>query len=232
MTAPKYALKPVSLSAFTLNPGLTRRSAFARGAELLTLAALGTAAVRSIRSVRAADAPAGPVGAPGGASSDAAPRIGVFCFTWAGSGGEVASEMKRLNPSVTVTRIERAKPYPEEYTPTTEEAKREKAAAEFPELRPMPVSPKDFDVVVIGHPVWGGNLPRPLFTFLREHAEEFRGRRVLHYAMHGGSGLGDTDEDMRALLPGVPFRGVAFYGWGGLRDRDAVGIWMKQEGLL
>lgn len=81
MTAPKYALKPVSLSAFTLNPGLTRRSAFARGAELLTLAALGTAAARSIRSVRAADAPAGPVGAPGGASSDAAPRIGVFCFT-------------------------------------------------------------------------------------------------------------------------------------------------------
>lgn len=58
-----------------------------------------------------------------------------------------------------------------------------------------------------------------------------KGKHVLHYAMHGGSGLGDTDEDMRALLPGVPFRGVAFYGWGGLRDR-AVGIWMKQEGLL
>lgn len=178
MTAPKYAPKPVSLSSFSTPnrvTGLTRRSAFARGAELLTLAALGTAAARSIRSVRAADAPAGPVGAPGGASS-AKHRIGVFCFTWAGSGGEVASEMKRLNPSVTVTRIERAKPYPEEYTPTTEEAKREKAAAAL-------------------------HVPAGA-------CRRVQGRRVLHYAMHGGSGLGDTDEDMRALLPGVPFRGA------------------------
>lgn len=188
-----------------------------------TLGAAAIAGVVPIRAARAAESAAG---------AGAKPKIGIFYFTWAGSGGRVAEVIRRLNPSVTLARIERAVPYPTDYDETTAEARREAAEEVLPALNPLPVSPDAFDIVVIGHPVWSGSLPRPVVAFLKANAEALRGKRVLHYAMHGGSRLGDTDEEMQALLPGVKLEAAAFYGWGGLRDEDAVEAWVKESGFI
>ena len=165
------------------------------------------------------------------AGTDAAkPRILILYFSWSGSSEAVAREAARLTGGK-LARVETAKPYPAEYQALTEAAKAEREADARPALKPGLPHPQDYDVIVIGHPIWSGRMPNALRGYIETH--DFSGKTIAHFATHGGSGLGESDEELRSLLPKSQFtEGLAVYGWSGVRDLAPVGEWLKKIGLV
>ena len=59
----------------------------------------------------------------------------------------------------------------------------------------------DYDVVFIGFPIWWYREPSIIDTFME--AYDFSGKTVVPFATSGGSGLGDSAENMQLLAKGA-----------------------------
>jgi len=63
-------------------------------------------------------------------------------------------------------------------------------------------NPADYDLLVIGSPVWASNLSSPVRAYLTRHARQFR--RVALFCTQGGSGAPAVLKDMSALCGQAP----------------------------
>lgn len=106
--------------------------------------------------------------------------------------------------------IERATPYPTEYDACTDEAKQE----QNDNARPALVEDKDiseYDVIFLGYPIWWGDMPMPVYTFLEGH--DFSGKTVIPFCTHAGSGLSGTEKSIESvctdaeILEGLSIKG-------------------------
>ncbi len=106
--------------------------------------------------------------------------------------------------------IKTLKSYPKEYRPATEVAKQEKENNERPEINgPLPDMSK-YDVILLGYPIWWGDLPMGVYTFLEK--ENFAGKTIIPFCTHEGSGIGNTERFITEVtkanvLPGMEMRG-------------------------
>ena len=72
---------------------------------------------------------------------------------------------------------------------------------------------EQYDTVVIGYPIWNGDAPRIVSTFVQSY--DFTGKKVAVFCTSGSSGVEDSQEKLRGLLPGAEFRpGIRFDGPG------------------
>ena len=55
---------------------------------------------------------------------------------------------------------------------------------------------EDYDVILLGFPIWWYTAPRIIQTFLE--GGDFSGKQIVPFATSGGSGLGHTVDDLRA----------------------------------
>ena len=60
--------------------------------------------------------------------------------------------------------------------------------AETPVLLPYSFSAGEYDQIVLGFPVWAGNVTPPIRAFVQEHKSELNGKRVAAFACQSGSG--------------------------------------------
>ena len=65
--------------------------------------------------------------------------------------------------------IVRVTPYPEEYKACTDEAKEEQNANARPELAARVDNFGDYDTIFLGYPIWSGDMPMPVYTFLESY---------------------------------------------------------------
>lgn len=129
--------------------------------------------------------------------------------------------------------IRPAKAYPESYDETTDVAKKELRAGARPEL----AEDKDigaYDTVFLGYPIWWGEMPTAVFTFLESH--DWKGKTVIPFATHEGSGMGRTQESLRKTLPDATIlSGLAVRGAVAQNERaqaqQAVTEWLAKLGL-
>lgn len=59
----------------------------------------------------------------------------------------------------------------------------------------------DYDTVFVGFPIWWHEAPSIIRTFLESY--DFGGKTVIPFATSGGSGMGKTDQVLRALCSGT-----------------------------
>lgn len=158
------------------------------------------------------------------------PRVLIVYFTWAGSTEVVAKEIQRLIGGDLV-RITRVESYPTEYAEVGKAAKAELEKDVHPAIVPQSIDVENYDIVCIGHPIWNGRMPMPLYSFLDR--TDLSGKLVLHFCTHGGSSLADTHEELARLAPGARLPdGLAVYGWHGVRGIEKVAAWLADLGLL
>ena len=70
-----------------------------------------------------------------------------------------------------------------------------------------------YDTVFIGGPVWWGTYPQVMFTFFKKHANDLKGKTVIPFTTHEGSGLANCVEDVKAAFPGANVqKGFSIYG--------------------
>ena len=59
----------------------------------------------------------------------------------------------------------------------------------------------DYDIVFIGFPIWWYREPSIIDTFMETY--DFSGKTIVPFATSGGSGLGDSAENMQTLAKGA-----------------------------
>ena len=126
--------------------------------------------------------------------------------------------------------IEAVKPYPGDYTETTEVAKEELRAKARPKLVRHLETMDSYDRIILGYPNWWGTMPMPVFTFLE--AYDLAGKTIVPFCTHEGSGLGHSVADIRKACPrSTVLEGLAIRGGDVNNARDTVSGWLSGAGM-
>jgi flavodoxin len=78
------------------------------------------------------------------------------------------------------------------------------------ELLPAAYDPSNYDVVVLGTPVWAGNISSPLRSYVAAHERQLR--RVAFFCTQGGSGAEKVFRDLAELCGQSPVATLAVNG--------------------
>ena len=96
-------------------------------------------------------------------------------------------------------RIETKEKYPLEHETLVNQAKEEQNEEVRPELATHIENVEQYDIIFLGYPNWWGDMPQPLYTFLKEY--DFSGKTIIPFNSHGGSGFSNTIEEIKKLQP-------------------------------
>lgn len=69
-------------------------------------------------------------------------------------------------------------------------------------LQPSQHNPADYDLVIIGTPIWGWNLSVPVRTYLEEHKNDFKAAAL--FCAMGGSGDKRAGEEFEKIVGKKP----------------------------
>ena len=113
------------------------------------------------------------------------------------------------------------------YNPLIELAQKEANDGELPPYE-GDVDLSKYDTVFIGGPVWWGTYPQVMFTFFKKHADDLKGKTVIPFTTHEGSGLANCVEDVKAAFPGANVqKGFSIYGHEVRTEKGKVEKWIK-----
>ena len=68
-----------------------------------------------------------------------------------------------------------------------------------PAIKGMPDNFDQYDVVFLGYPIWWGEAPRIISTFLE--SGDFKGKTIVPFCTSHSSGLGSSDRNLHSLAP-------------------------------
>ncbi|MBQ2235119.1 MAG: flavodoxin [Muribaculaceae bacterium] len=113
------------------------------------------------------------------------------------------------------------------YNPLIKLAQEEANNGELPEYE-GDVDLSGYDTVFIGGPVWWGTYPQVMFTFFKNHAGDLKGKTVIPFTTHEGSGLAHCVEDVKEAFPGANVTpGFSIYGHEVRTQKAKVEKWLK-----
>lgn len=134
--------------------------------------------------------------------------IQIVYFSKTGNTEKIAKYIQEVTGG-TLIKINTKKPYPEDYTKTTEVAKKEIENKETPEIVLDEGYSENAKIIFLGSPCWWGTIASPVRTFLATH--NFEGKTIVPFITHGGSELGETVETIKTICPKVNVKyGKAF----------------------
>ena len=90
-----------------------------------------------------------------------------------------------------------------------------------PELADCDAPIAEHDVILIGFPIWWYTAPSIIKTFLE--AYDFGGKTIALFATSGGSGLGNTAEELQKIVPDAVVRDGMMMN--GKTDQAALRAW-------
>lgn len=123
--------------------------------------------------------------------------------------------------------VDTVKPYSEDYTACTEEAKKELNENARPELKKYLDSIDGYDNIFVCGPCWWGTFPCAVFTQLERL--DFTGKKIMAVMTHDGSGLGSCERDLKNICKGATFEnGIAIHGADAAKSESKVSEWAKQ----
>ena len=97
--------------------------------------------------------------------------------------------------------IQPENPYPNTYNECTDVAKKEQNENARPKFIGSVDNMDQYDTVFIGYPIWWGDLPMVVYTFLESY--DFSSKTVIPFCTHEGSGLSGTDRKVANACPGA-----------------------------
>ena len=113
------------------------------------------------------------------------------------------------------------------YNPLIKLAQEEARNGELPEYE-GDIDLSKYDTVFIGGPVWWGTYPQVMFTFFKKHANDLKGKTVIPFTTHEGSGLANCVEDVKEAFPGANVtKGFSIYGHEVRTEKAKVEKWIN-----
>ncbi len=140
---------------------------------------------------------------------------------------EIVAQMIQKKTGGDLFHIETVKPYPKDYTETTEVAKNELRAKARPELKNKVENFGAYDVIFLGYPNWWGTPPMAVFTFLESY--DFSGKTIVPFCTHEGSGMGHSEKDIAKSCPKATLlEGLAIHGTNAGSAEPQVTSWIDR----
>ncbi|KQS26685.1 flavodoxin [Dyadobacter sp. Leaf189] len=138
---------------------------------------------------------------------------------------KAVAEMIQKNVGGKLVAIELEKPYPENYQATVAQVASENQSGYLPPLKTKIDSIGQYDVVFVGFPTWGMQLPPPMKSFLKQY--DLSGKTIIPFNTNGGYGIGSTFETVRQLCPNSKIS-EGYSTRGGL-ERDGQLLMIKDD---
>ena len=125
----------------------------------------------------------------------------------------------------TLVPIELERPYPDDYRKIVDQVAKENETGYLPPLKTKIEQIEQYDVVFIGFPTWGMQLPPPMKSFLKQY--NLKGKTIIPFNTNAGYGVGSSFATVRELCPDsiVP---EGFTTTGGI-ERDGIYLAIKDE---
>ena len=140
---------------------------------------------------------------------------------------EIVAEFIQKAVGGDLFEVDTIKPYSEDYTACTEEAKKELNENARPELKKYLDNIDSYDNIFVCGPCWWGTFPCAVFTQLERL--DFTGKRVMAVMTHEGSGLGSCERDLKNICKGATFgKGIAVHGADAVKSESSVSKWANQ----
>lgn len=140
---------------------------------------------------------------------------------------EIVAEFIQKTVGGDLFEVDTVKPYSEDYTACTEEAKKELNENARPELKKYLDNIDVYDNIFVCGPCWWGTFPCAVFTQLERL--DFTGKKVMAVMTHEGSGLGSCERGLKNICKGAEFgKGIAVHGADAAKSESKVSEWAKQ----
>ena len=130
-----------------------------------------------------------------------------------------------------LVQIETVKPYTGSYNQIVDQGQREVNRGYQPEIKPLALSPEDYDVIAVGTPTWWYTMAPAMLSFLTSH--DWKGKTVIPFQTHGGW-PGHAITDMENACKGANFAHemeIQFDSTGGdkmITPKEEVDHWVEQ----
>lgn len=179
---------------------------------------------------------------------DAKPNIGperiLIVYLSRTNNTKAVAEIIHANVGGTLMALELEIPYPEHYQTTVIQVAEENRTGFLPPIKTRIDSIEKYDVVFVGFPTWGMQLPPPMKSFL--HQYDLSGKKIIPFNTNGGYGIGNTFQTVKELCPnstildgfstkgGVERDGILFVmeGEKEIEVQQEVRSWLRKIGLL
>ena len=129
-----------------------------------------------------------------------------------------------------IVKLETEEPYTDNYNDLLDIAQEEKNENARPSLSTKIDNIEDYDTIFLGYPIWWGDMPMALYTFLDEY--DLSGKTIAPFTTSGGSGLSGTpsnieDEEPRATVT----EGLSVRDSNSENSQSAVNEWLSEIGF-
>lgn len=154
-------------------------------------------------------------------------RALVAVFSYSGTTLTVAERIAEAT-GADLFRIETTDAWPDDYDAMTAQVQREQDEGYLPPLAAAVQDWDAYDTVYLGHPVWWGQLPHVVRSFLAQH--DLAGKTAAPFSTSSSSGNAAALDALRELCPAADVREALHLARGSLPGAlDEVGPWI--EGL-
>ncbi|WGQ10509.1 flavodoxin [Pedobacter gandavensis] len=140
--------------------------------------------------------------------------------------------------------LELVNPYPDHYQTTVDQVASENYSDFLPALNTKIDHIEKYDLVFIGFPTWGMQLPPPVKSFLKQY--NLTGKTVIPFNTNAGYGIGSSFETLKKLCPdskilegfitngGKEKEGILFVMKGDKEKQVQAELqsWLKKIGLI
>lgn len=144
----------------------------------------------------------------------------------------------------TLVPLELINPYPENYQAIVAQVAQENDTGFLPPLKTKIDSIDEYDVIFLGFPTWGMQLPPPMKSFLSQN--NLSGKTIVPFNTNAGYGIGSTIQTIKELAPnniilkefsikgGVERDGVLFVMEGEKEEQASkeVKSWLQKIALI
>lgn len=105
-------------------------------------------------------------------------------------------------------------PYPEDYDACLAQVREEQETDFRPDITVDIETVEQYDTILLGYPIWYGEIPTPMVTFLASY--DFSGKTIMPFCTSGSSGISSSIPRIRELCPNSTvtdgFRGTSSTG--------------------
>lgn len=156
-------------------------------------------------------------------------KILIAYFSHSGNTKKIAEEIQSKTGGE-LFEIRTVNAYSSDYNTVLDEAKAELDDKARPELSGKVDNIEQYQTVIIGYPIWWGDMPMAVYSFL--DAYDLSGKTVLPFCTHGGSGLSRTDENIQNEEKDAKVTEGLAISDSSLDDAgDDIDRWLKDNGV-
>lgn len=154
----------------------------------------------------------------------------VACFSFTGNTKAVASTLADLTGG-TLYMIEPETPYGDEnnsyYDKDTRAYKEQYGPATArPSIKNRLENAVEYDVILLGFPIWYGKAPRVVFSFLDTYS--FNGKTIVPFITSGSTGISSAASELEAAYPDMIWKtGDRLSG----KSSDQLRSWLTAAGI-